>query len=51
MAKRLSTGVVHSVPSDLKKTLKTRAKRIRIAGENLAAGKRSPCCWLGCTHR
>lgn len=29
----------------------TRAKRIRIAGENLAAGKRRPCCWALCTHR
>lgn len=29
----------------------TRAKRIRIAGENLAAGKRRPCCWPGCKHR
>ena len=29
----------------------TRAKRIRIAGENLAAGKRRPCCWPGCSHR
>lgn len=29
----------------------TRARRIRIAGENLAAGKRRPCCWPGCPHR
>lgn len=28
-----------------------RAKRIRIAAENLAAGKRRPCCWPGCKHR
>ncbi len=29
----------------------TRMKRIRIAKENLAAGKRRPCCWPGCPHR
>lgn len=29
----------------------TRAKRIRIMGENLSAGKRRPCCWPGCPHR
>lgn len=29
----------------------TRAKRIRIAKENLSAGKRRPCCWPGCPHR
>lgn len=81
MAKRLSHGVVHKLPTDLKKTLisakvieaweditplarnewicwvedakkpETRAKRIQIAGENLAAGKRRPCCWPGCAHR
>lgn len=29
----------------------TRAKRIRQAIENLADGKRRPCCWPGCPHR
>ena len=29
----------------------TRKKRIRIAKENLAEGKRRPCCWPGCKHR
>lgn len=29
----------------------TRAKRLRIMCENLAAGKRRPCCWPGCPHR
>jgi len=29
----------------------TRKKRIRIASENLTAGKRRPCCWPGCSHR
>lgn len=29
----------------------TRAKRLRIASENLTAGKRRPCCWPGCPHR
>ena len=29
----------------------TREKRIRIAYENLGAGKRRPCCWPGCPHR
>lgn len=29
----------------------TRRRRIRIACENLSAGKRRPCCWPGCPHR
>ena len=29
----------------------TRAKRISQAQENLASGKRRPCCWPGCPHR
>lgn len=29
----------------------TRAKRIGRAQENLAEGKRRPCCWPGCSHR
>lgn len=28
----------------------TRAKRIKQASENLADGKRRPCCWPGCPH-
>ncbi|MFA6158192.1 MAG: YdeI/OmpD-associated family protein [Candidatus Paceibacterota bacterium] len=33
------------------KKSETRERRIRIACENLAAGKRRPCCWAGCAHR
>ncbi|PIR41591.1 MAG: hypothetical protein COV31_00580 [Candidatus Yanofskybacteria bacterium CG10_big_fil_rev_8_21_14_0_10_46_23] len=33
------------------KKLETRNRRIRIAKENLSAGKRRPCCWGGCPHR
>lgn len=29
----------------------TRATRIGRAHEELAAGKRRPCCWPGCSHR
>ena len=29
----------------------TRAKRIRRTQEELAEGKRRPCCWPGCKHR
>ena len=29
----------------------TRILRLRIACENLASGKRRPCCWAGCVHR
>ena len=80
--KQISGGVVHDLPTDLKKALTsnakaletweditplarnewicwiesakkqdTREKRIRIAYENLGAGKRRPCCWPGCPHR
>lgn len=31
--------------------IETRQRRIRILSENLAAGKRRPCCWAGCPHR
>lgn len=82
MSNRVSQGVVHRVPHDLRRMLigtkdaydtwqditpiarnewicwiedakqaDTRARRIRIAGEQLAAGKRRPCCWPGCPHR
>lgn len=33
------------------KRKETREKRIQIACENLAKGKRRPCCWAGCPHR
>jgi uncharacterized protein YdeI (YjbR/CyaY-like superfamily) len=33
------------------KKTETRNRRIRIAKENLSAGKRRPCCWPGCPHR
>lgn len=33
------------------KKIETRNRRIRIAKENLSAGKRRPCCWPGCPHR
>lgn len=33
------------------KQKETRARRMRIMGENLGTGKRRPCCWAGCTHR
>ena len=36
--------------SDAKKD-ETRLKRITQAQENLADGKRRPCCWPGCKHR
>jgi uncharacterized protein YdeI (YjbR/CyaY-like superfamily) len=29
----------------------TRSKRINWGCENLADGKRRPCCWPGCSHR
>ncbi|MCB0405549.1 MAG: YdeI/OmpD-associated family protein [Bdellovibrionales bacterium] len=29
----------------------TRTKRIKRALEDLAHGKRRPCCWPGCPHR
>lgn len=33
------------------KQTETRQRRMRIALENLSAGKRRPCCWAGCPHR
>lgn len=30
---------------------KTRMKRIIRTTEELLAGKRRPCCWVGCIHR
>ena len=29
----------------------TRLRRIKIMRENLAQGKKRPCCWAGCPHR
>jgi uncharacterized protein YdeI (YjbR/CyaY-like superfamily) len=29
----------------------TRARRLQRMCEDLAAGKRRPCCWPGCPHR
>ena len=29
----------------------TRAKRVKRLAEDLAKGKRRPCCWPGCPHR
>lgn len=79
---KISAGVVHKVPIDVRKNLsslgkvravweditplarnewlcwidnakklETRNRRIRIMTENLVAGKRRPCCWMGCPHR
>ena len=33
------------------KKTETRDRRIKILCENLIAGKRRPCCWVGCIHR
>lgn len=33
------------------KLAKTRARRIARTCEELAEGKRRPCCWPGCVHR
>lgn len=33
------------------KTPETRQKHISRAIEELAAGERRPCCWMGCVHR
>ena len=29
----------------------TRSRRIKRADQELAEGKRRPCCWIGCIHR
>lgn len=78
----ISGGLVHPIPSDLKKALtatknvthlwedltpiarneficwidnakqeKTRNKRIQRTIDELLAGQRRPCCWVGCIHR
>jgi uncharacterized protein YdeI (YjbR/CyaY-like superfamily) len=33
------------------KQAKTRQEHVRRATEELAGGKRRPCCWMGCIHR
>lgn len=33
------------------KRAETRQEHVRRAVQDLAAGKRRPCCWMGCTHR
>lgn len=33
------------------KKTETRERRIERAREDLAGGKRRPCCWPGCPHR
>lgn len=79
---KLSQGVAHKVPQDLRSALlsqnktfdaweditplarnewicwvedakkpETRAKRIERTRNELAEGKRRPCCWPGCSHR
>jgi uncharacterized protein YdeI (YjbR/CyaY-like superfamily) len=35
----------------LPKKPETRARHIQRAKQDLAAGKRRPCCWPGCPHR
>ena len=79
---KISSGLVHKVPEDLRKALdssqkskeaweditplarnewicwvtspkkiETRKKHIERTCEDLAKGKRRPCCWSGCIHR
>jgi len=33
------------------KQARTRARRIRRTLEELADGRKRPCCWAGCVHR
>lgn len=82
MPQKISQGVVHKVPDDLRQILvsnsdayqtwqdltplarnewicwivstkkpETREKHVERALEDLAKGKRRPCCWMGCVHR
>lgn len=79
---KISDGVVHKVPPDLREVLlsdesilerwedltplarnewicwtvsvkkpETRANHINRLTTELLAGKRRPCCWIGCFHR
>ena len=61
--KKISGGVVHQVPADLKKALTsdlqvltawadiTPLARNEWGCSSLNDGKRRPCCWPGCAHR
>lgn len=82
MTNKISDGILHKVPDDLREAVlsspeilaaweditpiarnewicwatsakkeETRAKRIARMREDLANGKRRPCCWPGCPHR
>lgn len=82
MTSKISQGVVHTVPADLRtallakpkalakwesltplarnewicwtisvKTQATRNEHVKRVVEELIAGKRRPCCWIGCIHR
>lgn len=82
MSNKISSGVAHQVPADLRKALaakpgvveiwnsltplarnewicwtidpklpKTREDHVRRVVSELKAGKRRPCCWIGCIHR
>lgn len=33
------------------KRTETRAEHVKRVVEELEAGKRRPCCWIGCVHR
>lgn len=33
------------------KKIETRKQHLKQAAQELKAGKRRPCCWLGCIHR
>ena len=79
---KISNGVAHTVPADLRKILvstpkalktweditplarnewicwvisnkkiETRLSHLKRIKEDLRAGKRRPCCWVGCMHR
>ncbi len=82
MSKKISGGVAHDLPADLRRALSSDLKALaaweditllsrnewicwtisvkspekrkehvgRVISE-LKAGKRRPCCWIGCTHR
>lgn len=80
--KKITGGVVHELPADLKRVLsadkslfeiwedltplarnewicwvvtvkrqETRDDHIKRMKTELLAGKRRPCCWMGCIHR
>jgi len=43
--KKISSGVVHEVPADLRKALTSDPQTLTAWEE------RRPCCWPGCAHR